>query len=90
MVMLAAMPAFAQKAEVGVTFGWVLSDGVDFGSNVVAPGGVSTASIPRTPSAGASTSGFFISPNSEVGFLYGQQLSTLQASGKARCRQGYR
>ena len=25
--------------------------------------------------------GFFISPNSEVGFLYGQQLSTLQASG---------
>ena len=28
MVTLAAVPAFAQKAEVGVTFGWVFADGI--------------------------------------------------------------
>jgi outer membrane protein W len=81
MVLLAAMPAFAQKAEVGVTFGWVISDGVDFGSNVVAPGGVYSRVDPKDSFGWGIDVGFFISPNSEVGFLYGQQLSTLQASG---------
>ena len=32
------MPAFAQKAEVGVFAGWVFSDGVAAGTNYVVPG----------------------------------------------------
>ena len=78
---LAAAPAFAQKAEVGVTFGWVYSDGVDFGSNVPAPGGVYSRVDPKDSFGWGIDVGFFVGPNAEVGFLYGNQLSTLQVSG---------
>ncbi len=37
LVSLAAVPAFAQKAEVGVTFGWVYADGVS-GNTYIVPG----------------------------------------------------
>jgi opacity protein-like surface antigen len=80
-LMLASAPAFAQKAEVGVTFGWVISDGVDFGSSVVAPGGVFTRVDPKDSFGWGIDLGFFVGPNAEVGFLYGQQLSKLEASG---------
>jgi len=78
---LASAPAFAQKAEVGVTFGWVISDGVDFGSSVVAPGGVYTRVDPKDSFGWGIDLGFFVGPNAEVGFLYGQQLSKLEVSG---------
>src|SRR3954469_2915474 len=80
-VMLASAPAFAQKAELGVTFGWVISDGVDFGSNVVAPGGVYSRADPKDSFGWGIDLGFFVGPNAEVGFLYGQQLSKLEVSG---------
>ena len=80
-LMLASAPAFAQKAELGVTFGWVISDGVDFGSSVVAPGGVFTRVDPKDSFGWGIDLGFFVGPNAEVGFLYGQQLSKLEASG---------
>jgi opacity protein-like surface antigen len=79
--MLASAPAFAQKAELGVTFGWVVSDGVDFGSSVVAPGGVYSRVDPKDSFGWGIDLGFFVGPNAEVGFLYGQQLSKLEASG---------
>ena len=66
MVILAAMPAFAQKAELGVTFGWVLSDGVDFGSNIVAPGGVYSRVDPKDSFGWGIDLGFFISPPAEL------------------------
>jgi len=80
-LMLASAPAFAQKAEVGVTFGWVISDGVDFGTSVVAPGGVYSRVDPKDSFGWGIDLGFFVGPNAEVGFLYGQQLSTLEVSG---------
>ena len=80
-LMLASAPAFAQKAELGVTFGWVISDGVDFGSSVVAPGGVYTRVDPKDSFGWGIDLGFFVGPNAEVGFLYGQQLSKLEVSG---------
>jgi len=80
-LMLASAPAFAQKAELGVTFGWVISDGVDFGSSVVAPGGVYSRVDPKDSFGWGIDLGFFVGPNAEVGFLYGQQLSKLEVSG---------
>jgi len=87
MVMLAAMPAFAQKAEVGVTFGWSLNDGVSGGDQRIPIGcvsnclGVFNRLDPKDAFAWAIDVGFFVSPNAEVGFLYSQSPSTLQAGG---------
>ena len=87
MVMLAAMPAFAQKAEVGVTFGWSLNDGVSGGDQRIPIGcvsnclGVFNRLDPKDAFAWAIDLGFFVSPNAEVGFMYSQSPSTLQAGG---------
>ena len=88
MVMLAAMPAFAQKAEVGVTFGWVFSDGVDFGSNVVAPGGVYSRVDPKDSFGWGIDIGVFVTPQVEVGFLYNNQPSKLVVSGTREVEVG--
>lgn len=80
---LLAVPAFAQapKAEVGVTFGWVFSDGVS-GDTIVVPGQGSFNRLDPKDSFGWGLDiGVFVGPNSEVGFLYGNQRSTLQAGG---------
>jgi hypothetical protein len=80
---LAAVPAFAQtpKAEVGVVFGWVYSDGVS-GSNVSPPaGGIFNRVDPKDSFGWGVDVGFFVSPNVEVGFLYGQQPSKLVLGG---------
>jgi outer membrane protein W len=83
MVTLAAVPAFAQKAEVGVTFGWVYSDGVS-GNTYIVPGVGSFSRIDPKDSFGWGIDvGFFIGPNAEVGFLYGNQPTTLEVSGTA-------
>jgi hypothetical protein len=83
MVTLAAVPAFAQKAEVGVTFGWVYSDGVS-GNTYIVPGVGSFSRIDPKDSFGWGIDvGFFIGPNAEVGFLYSNQPSKLVAGGTA-------
>ncbi len=82
-VTLAAVPAFAQKAEVGVTFGWVYADGVS-GNTYIVPGVGSFSRVDPKDSFGWGIDvGFFIGPNAEVGFLYGNQPTTLQVSGTA-------
>ena len=81
--MLAAVPALAQtpKAEVGVTVGWVFSDGVS-GDGVVVPGqGTFNRLDPKDSFGWGFDIGVFAGPNSEVGFLFGNQRSTLQAGG---------
>ncbi len=81
MVTLAASPAFAQKAEVGVTFGWIFSDGVS-GDNRVVPGVGTFNRLDPTDAFGWGIDiGVFVGPNAEVGFLYGNQATTLEASG---------
>src|SRR3954451_23357138 len=80
-VMLTAMPAFAQKAEVGVTFGWVFSDGVS-GNTVVVPGaGTFNRIDPKDLLGWGIDVGVFVTPQAEVGFIYGNQPTKLQASG---------
>ena len=84
-VMLAALPALAQepKAEVGVTVGWVWADGVS-GNNVVVPGvGTFNRIDPKDSFGWGIDVGFFVGPNAEVGFLYGQQPSKYVLGGAA-------
>ena len=88
MVTMAAAPAFAQKAEVGVTFGWVFSDGVDFGSNVVAPGGVYSRVDPKDSFGWGIDIGVFVTPQVEVGFLYNNQPTKLLVSGTKEVEVG--
>jgi len=84
LLFLSAVPAFAQRdarAEVGVTFGWVYSDGVS-GSTRIVPGVGSFDRVDPKDSFGWSAEvGFFVNPNVEVGFLYGQQPSKLLLGG---------
>ena len=82
MVLLAAMPAFAQaKAEVGVTIGWVWADGVS-GNNFVVPGvGTFNRIDPKDSFGWGFDIGVFVGPNAEVGFEYTQQPTKLQVSG---------
>jgi len=87
-LMLASAPAFAQKAEVGVTFGWVFSDGVDFGTNVVAPGGVYSRIDPKDSFGWGVDLGVFVTPQVEVGFLYNNQPSKLVVSGTKEVEVG--
>jgi hypothetical protein len=75
-------PAFAQdkRAEVSVLFGWTFSDGVD-GQAIVTPSGVFDRIDPKDSFKWGLGIGFLTSENSEVGFLFGQQMTTLQAGG---------
>ena len=83
LVSLAAAPAIAQKAEVGVTFGWVYADGVS-GNTYIVPGVGSFSRVDPKDSFGWGIDlGFFVGPNAEVGFLYSNQPTTLQVSGTA-------
>jgi hypothetical protein len=81
MVMVAAMPAFAQKAEVGVVVGWVFADGVS-GSSVVVPGvGTFNRIDPKDSFGWGFDVGVFLGRNAEVGFMYTQQPTKLQVGG---------
>jgi opacity protein-like surface antigen len=82
-VLIAAAPAFAQspKVEVSGLFGWTFSDGVT-GDPILAGDGNIYDTIDLTDSF---SWGFMIGVNAtenvEVGFLYGQQQSTLEIAG---------
>jgi hypothetical protein len=82
MVMLTAMPAFAQKGEVGVTFGWVFADGVSTSSNIVVPGvGTFNRVDPKDSFGWGIDVGVFVSPQAEVGFIYANQPTKMEVSG---------
>jgi opacity protein-like surface antigen len=73
--------AYAQKVEVSGLFGWTLSDGVT-GQAVLAGDGnlYDTIDIKDSASWGLSF-GFNATENVEVGFLFGQQMTTLAVEG---------
>ena len=77
-----ASPALAQekRAEVSVLLGWTFSDGVD-GQALVTPSGVFDRIDPKDSFKWGLGVGFLTTENAEVGFLFGQQMSTLQAGG---------
>jgi outer membrane protein with beta-barrel domain len=79
---LASAPAFAQKAEVGVTIGWVWADGVNSTNNIVVPGvGTFNRIDPKDSFGWGFDIGVFVGPNAEVGFQYTQQPTKLEVSG---------
>jgi hypothetical protein len=81
MMLLPAASAFAQRVEVSVTGGWTLSDGVSGDPILAGDGNL----YDRVDSKDSGSWGFGVgvnaSDNAEVGFLFGQQLSTLEISG---------
>jgi len=80
---LAAPSVFAQehRGEVGVDLGWTFSDGVD-GQPVRALDGNTYDRVdPKDSFKWGLHGGAYIGPNAEVGFMFSQQLSTLQLGG---------
>ena len=77
-----ASPALAQekRVEVSVLFGWTFADGVD-GQAIVTPSGVFDRIDPKDSFKWGLGVGFLTTENAEVGFLFGQQMTTLQAGG---------
>jgi OprF membrane domain len=82
-VLVSAGPAAAQRVEVSGLFGWTLSDGVE-GDAVLAGDGnmYDTVDLKDSASWGLAF-GFNTTDNMEVGFLFGQQLSSIEISGTA-------
>jgi hypothetical protein len=73
--------AYAQKAEIGVLFGWTLSDGVDGNGVIAGNGQVYDAIDVKDSFSWGFDFGFNASDNISIGFLYGQQMSTLRLDG---------
>jgi len=85
-VALAGSAAWAQnegKVEVSASAGWTFSDGVSGGTVTVAGDDFSRID-PKDSFSWNLRLGYMITHNAEVGFLYGQQASTLQISGPSR------
>ncbi len=82
-VLVSVGPAAAQKVEVSGLVGWTLSDGVE-GDAVLAGDGNLYDKIDVKDSASWGLAvGFNATDNIEVGFLFGQQLSSLELGGTA-------
>ena len=85
-VVIAAMvsPALAQsRGQISANIGWVLSDGVSGDAIRAGDGNTYDTLDPKDAASFHFTVGFFTSPNTEVGFLYGRQFSELQVKGTA-------
>ena len=82
-VLVTAGPAAAQKVEVSGLFGWTLSDGVESDPVLAGDGNLyDTVDLKDSASWGLAV-GFNATDNVEVGFLFGQQMSSLEISGTA-------
>jgi hypothetical protein len=81
--LVGAPSVFAQeaKAEVSVLFGWTFSDGVDGQSVKALDGNIYNRIDPKDSFKWGFQGAGLIGPNYEVGFMFTQQLSTLQVSG---------
>jgi len=81
-IWLLAAPLSAQRVEVSFSGGYTASEGVAVEERVVLGAIYNQVDV----TSGGSyhfTFGVFASPNAQVEFLYGRQMSTLQASGPA-------
>jgi hypothetical protein len=76
------LPAAAQRVEVSGIYGWTLSDGIQGDTAVIAGDGniYDTIASKDSQSWGFGV-GVLATDQSEVGFLFNQQLSTLEISG---------
>ena len=78
-----ASSAYAQKVEASVLFGWTLSDGVTGNAVLAADGNLYDAIDVKDSASWGFDIGFNATDNVQVGFLFGQQLSTLAVEGTA-------
>ena len=81
-----AVPAMAQdpRVEVSGTVGWTFSDGVSTDTPILSlNGNVYDRVDPKDSFSWGLGLGVLASPNVEVGFLFGQQMSKLVAGGPA-------
>src|SRR5262245_34488660 len=69
------------RAEISVIVGWVFSDGVHGDPVATGDGAIYDRVDPKNSFTWGLGGGALLNDNAEVGFLFGQQLSTLQASG---------
>jgi hypothetical protein len=84
-VFVAAAPAMAQskKVEASVLFGWTFSDGVSGQTVLAGDGNAYNRVDPKDSASWGFDVGGYVTEQVEVGFLFGQQMSTLQAGGTA-------
>ncbi len=78
-----AGPLSAQDArvELGASAGWTLSDGVSFDGVIAGDGNIYTEIEPKDSASFSANIGFYVTPQVEVGFLWGRQKSTLEVLG---------
>jgi len=81
--LLVAGAAWAEdpRVEIGASAGWTLSDGVTFDGVHAGDGNVYNSIEPKDSFSYNLNLGFYATPQVEVGFLFGQQKSTLQLGG---------
>jgi len=81
-VLLGAVPAWAQvRPEVSVTVGWTFADGVSATDPILAGGQLYDRVDPKDSFNWGLGLGIPVNDNVELGFLFGQQPSTLIAGG---------
>jgi opacity protein-like surface antigen len=80
--LVSATPALAQdpRVEVSALIGWTFSDGVD-GDPVTTPEGIYDRVDPQDSFKWGFLAGVLVTPNAEVGFQFGQQMTKLEAGG---------
>ena len=86
----AAAPAFAQepRVEISALVGWTFSEGVNGDPVATADGNIFDRVDPKSSFKWGLGAGVPVGENYEVGFLFGQQLTTLEASGTNRVDVG--
>jgi len=88
LLVASASQAMAQGAEVGVTVGWTFSDGASGDPFLAANGNLYDRLDPKDSFSWGLNVGVPVTPNVEVGFIFGQQMSTLIADGTAETEVG--
>ena len=81
LVLASFAPAYAQRAEVSGIFGWTLSDGVEGDARLAGDGNLYDRVDPKDSVNWGFIVGFNATDNLEVGFQFGQQLTTAEISG---------
>jgi hypothetical protein len=79
--LVSASSAYAQRVEVSGIFGWTLSDGVTGQAVLAADGNIYDAVDVKDSASWGFSFGVNATENFEVGFLYGQQMSTAAVEG---------
>jgi hypothetical protein len=82
-ILTSASSAFAQRVEVSGLFGWTVSDGVTGDPFLAGDGNIYDAVDVKDSASWGFAVGFNATDNFEVGFLFGQQMSTLAVEGTA-------